>query len=153
MPMGGSIMDEIFVVIDDEGEGADQKKILSAGLNIKIADRSCKFPITKNCSSLEEFELEIIDAGVEDIDKVEDKFIIYCQMEDFGGVQKKLEEMEIESENAELQRIPINTKELSKEEALKILKIIDEFEEIDDVQNVYHNLEITDELMAELENE
>ncbi|MBA7553127.1 putative transcriptional regulatory protein [subsurface metagenome] len=69
-------------------------------------------------------------------------------MEDFGNVQKKLDEMGVEVENAELQRIPNSTKTLAAEDANKVLKMIEEFEDIDDVQNVYHNLELTEEVMA-----
>jgi transcriptional/translational regulatory protein YebC/TACO1 len=71
-------------------------------------------------------------------------------MEDFGNMMKKLEEMKIEPENAELQRIPNETVTLAKDSALKILKIIETFEDDDDVQNVFHSLEITDELMEEM---
>jgi transcriptional/translational regulatory protein YebC/TACO1 len=64
---------------------------------------------------------------------------------------KKLEELGVEAENARLQRIPKEQIRLNKEDALKILKAVEFFEEDDDVQNVYHNLEITDEVMAEME--
>jgi transcriptional/translational regulatory protein YebC/TACO1 len=57
----------------------------------------------------------------------------------------------VKIESAELQRIPNDTKTLDLDAAQKVLRIIDEFEEIDDVQNVYHNLEMTDELMNALE--
>jgi len=63
---------------------------------------------------------------------------------------KKLEELGIEPESAELQRIPHETKTLDKENAQKILKVIELFEDDDDVQRVFHNLEITDELMEEM---
>jgi len=94
----------------------------------------------------DEFELEIIDAGVEEIELEDDKFIITTAKEDFGSMQKKLDEMGIEPENAELQRIPNDTKILDVESAKKILAMIDDFEDLDDVQNVYHNLEMTDDL-------
>ena len=99
----------------------------------------------------EEFELEIIDAGVEDLELQDDMFIITTAMEDFGAVQKKLESMKLEPENASLQRIPTETKTLSVDAAVRVLKLIDEFEEDDDVQNVYHNLEVTDEIMDAME--
>jgi transcriptional/translational regulatory protein YebC/TACO1 len=58
--------------------------------------------------------------------------------------------MGIEPESAELQRIPHETVKLDMEDARKILKVIEAFEDDDDVQKVFHNLEITDELMAEM---
>ncbi|MCF8225699.1 MAG: YebC/PmpR family DNA-binding transcriptional regulator [Bacteroidales bacterium] len=96
----------------------------------------------------EEFELEIIDAGVEEIELNDDMFLITTALEDFNNVQKKLEEMGIETESAELQRIPNDTKELPLEDAVQILRTIEEFEDDDDVQNVFHNLEVTEEVMA-----
>jgi len=116
-----------------------------------LFDRKGVFVIPKGDLNVEEFQLEIIDAGVEEIDEVDDKLIVYCAMEDFGNVQKKLEELNIEAENAELQRIANNTKTLTVDESLQILKIVEEFEELDDVQNIYHNLEVTDEVIAAME--
>ena len=68
-------------------------------------------------------------------------------------MQKRLEELGITPKSAELQRIPNDFKTLEVEEALKVFRLIREFEDNDDVQSVYHNLEMTDELAAALENE
>ncbi|PIE84116.1 MAG: YebC/PmpR family DNA-binding transcriptional regulator [Bacteroidia bacterium] len=101
----------------------------------------------------EDLELELIDAGAEEIERVEDEIIVTTGFEDFGAMQKKLDEMGLTPKNAELQRIPNDTKELPVEEAKKVLRIVSEFEDLDDVQNVYHNLEMTDELAEALESE
>ncbi len=101
--------------------------------------------------NMEDFELEVIDGGAEDIVEEDGMITITTQMEDFGKMQKKLEELNIEAENAELQRIPHETVSLEMENAKKILKVIDAFEDDDDVQYVFHNMEITDELMAEID--
>ena len=100
----------------------------------------------------EEFELEIIDAGVEEIELEEDTFMITTPMEEFHNVQKKLQEMGLEPESADLQRIPNDTIELTVEQSVQIMKIIEEFEDDDDVQSVWHNLEVTDEVSAALES-
>jgi YebC/PmpR family DNA-binding regulatory protein len=113
-------------------------------------DRKGIFTLPKGDLDDEEFELEMIDAGAEDIVLEENFYTVTTAMEDFGNVAKKLEEMEIETETAGLQRIPKDTVALGKDEALKILKVIEAFEEDDDVQNVYHNLEVTEEIMAEM---
>ncbi|OFX28273.1 MAG: transcriptional regulator [Bacteroidetes bacterium GWA2_31_9] len=102
-------------------------------------------------TDIEEFELEIIDVGAEDIENLEDVIVVTTAMEDFGKVRKKLDEMNIEAENAELKRIPTETKKLEIEQSKKILAMADLFEEDDDVQNVFHNLEVTDELMESME--
>jgi YebC/PmpR family DNA-binding regulatory protein len=116
-----------------------------------IFDRKGVFTVPKGTINPEEFELEIIDAGVEDIELNDDVFEITCAVEEFGKVQKKLDEMGIKIENAQLQRIPNDTKKLDVDAAQKVLKIIEEFEDVDDVQYVYHNLEMTDELMKAME--
>lgn len=115
-----------------------------------LFDRKGIFNVPKGDLDIEEFELEMIDAGAEDIEVEDDFFSITTAMEDFGSMQKKLEEMGIEPESAELQRIPHEAVKLEKEDALKILKVIEIFEDDDDVQNVFHNLEMTDELMEEI---
>lgn len=117
-----------------------------------LFDRKGVFNIPKGELDPDDFQLEIIDAGVEEFEVTEDMFVITTAMEDFGNVQKKLEEMGIEPESASLQRIPNDTKELSVEDSKKILNMIEEFEDIDDVQNVYHSLEMTDDLMAAMED-
>ncbi len=108
------------------------------------------FPVTEGID-MDEFEMEMIDAGAEDIEVEEGLIAITTAKEDFGSVQKKLDELNVEVENAGLQRIPNDTKELDVESALKVLKMIDAFEDDDDVQNVYHSLELTDEVAVAME--
>ncbi len=115
-----------------------------------LFDRKGIFTVPKGELDEEEFELELIDAGAEDLTLDDDYFTVTTAMEDFGAMMKKLEEMGLEPENAELQRIPNDTVKLSFDDAKKILRVIEAFEEDDDVQNVFHNLEITDEIMAEM---
>jgi len=122
----------------------------SLGTNGSVAfmfDRKGVITVPVGDMDTEEFELNIIDAGVEELELEGDVYIITCALEDFGNVQKKLDELEIEPENAELQRIPHETKQLDQGDAMKVLRIIEEFEDDDDVQNVYHNLELTDSLL------
>jgi len=115
-----------------------------------IFDRKGVFTIKAEGIDEDEFTLEAIDGGAEDVVKEDDILMVYTSFEDFGNMQKKLEEISIEPENAELQRIPNNTKNIGTESAKKILKLIDLFEDDEDVQNVYHNLEITEELLSEM---
>lgn len=100
---------------------------------------------------LEEFEMELIDGGAEEFEKDEEFISVYTSFEDFGNMQKKLEELSIEAESQELQRIPTTTKTLDLEEGKKVLTIIEKFEDDDDVNNVFHDMEMTDELAAEME--
>ncbi len=116
-----------------------------------LFDRKGVFTVQKQDMDQEEFELEIIDAGVEDCEMEDDIFIITTAIEDFSNVQKKLDEMGVYIENAELQRIPNDTKVLDTQTAIKVIKMIEDFEDLDDVQNVYHNMEVTEEIEALLQ--
>lgn len=103
--------------------------------------------------NLEEFELELIEGGATKIEKEDDLMTIYTDFNDFGMMSSKLEELNIETKSSEVQRIPLNTLELPVEDAKKILNLVEKFEDDDDVQNVYHNLDITDELIEAMEAE
>jgi YebC/PmpR family DNA-binding regulatory protein len=116
-----------------------------------LFERKGAFTIKNEGLSLEELELEMIDAGAEDFEIDDDTLTITCAMEDFGNVSRKLGEMGIEPEESGLKRIPNDTKSLDVESAKKVLKFIEALEDDDDIQNVYHNLEMTDELAAALE--
>ena len=115
-----------------------------------IFDRKGVFSVPVKDLNEDEFIMEVIDAGAEEVEVEDQYFTIYSAMEDFGSMQKKLEQMGVEVERAELQRIPKTTVTLDKEQAQKVLKLIDLFEDDDDVQNVFHNLELTDEMMQEI---
>jgi YebC/PmpR family DNA-binding regulatory protein len=116
-----------------------------------LFDRKGIFVLRNEGLSPDEFELEMIDAGAEDIDIDDDMVTVTCAMEDFGSVNRRLNELEIEVEEAGLKRIPNDLKMLDVESAKKVLRIVDALEDDDDIQFVYHNLEMTDELAAELE--
>ncbi len=116
-----------------------------------IFERKGVFSLPADDLNQEEFEMAVIDAGAEDIDLEDGYFNITTAMEYFGPMMKRLEEMNITPESAQLERIPVTTVSLDKETAKKVLRMIEIFEEDDDVQNVYHNLEMTDELMDEMD--
>jgi YebC/PmpR family DNA-binding regulatory protein len=108
------------------------------------------FTIKNEGLTLEDLELEMIDAGAEDFDVDGDMLTVTCAMEDFGNINRKLYDLGIEPEEAGLKRIPNDSKKLDLDSARKVLKLIDALEDDDDIQFVYHNLEMTDELAAEL---
>ena len=116
-----------------------------------LFDRKGVFTIKNEGLSIEELELEMIDAGAEDFEVDGDMLTITCAKEDFGSVNRKLNELGIEAEESALKRIPNDTKKLDVESAKKVLKFIEVLEDDDDIQNVYHNLEMTDDLAAALE--
>jgi YebC/PmpR family DNA-binding regulatory protein len=116
-----------------------------------LFERKGIFTIKNEGFNLDDLELEMIDAGAEDFDVYGDTLTITCAKEDFGSVSRKLAELGIEPEESGLKRIPNDTKKLDVESAKKVLKFIEILEDDDDIQNVYHNLEMTNELAAELE--
>ncbi len=127
----------------------------SLGTNGSVAfmfERKGIITLLKGNLDADELQMEIIDAGVEDFEETDENFVITTPVESFSAVQRKLEEMGIEAENAELQRIPIETKTLPVEDALKVLRLVELFEEDDDIQNVFHNLEITEEIAEKMDS-
>ena len=120
-----------------------------------IFDRKGVFTISPEQIKIavEELEMELIDAGLEELEVDEEAVTVYCEYADFNNMQTKLEELEIEIENSELQRIPNNTKKISAEQAEKVLKLLDLLEENDDVQQVFHNMELTEEILNAMDSE
>ncbi len=112
-----------------------------------IFDRKGVFQIKRSAVAmdLDELEMELIDAGLEEMESDDEYITLYTAMEDFGAMVKKLEDMKIEVESAELQRIPNTTKTIDEESMRKVLKIVDLLEEDDDVQAVYHDMEIPED--------
>ncbi len=102
------------------------------------------FTVTKPKGDLEEFELELIDHGLEDIfeGESENSLIIYASFENFGAMQRALEERKLEVTSASLVRFPLTTIEISPEHLAEIEKMIAELEDDDDVQHVCHNLKL-----------
>ena len=112
-----------------------------------LFDRKGVFEVKQGEWDEEELTLELIDAGAEDVELDEGIFYITTQFEDFGSMQARLEEMEMDVVKAELQRIPKTTTALPSGEAKKAYRLIEKLEEDDDVHAVYHNLQLTDELV------
>ena len=112
-----------------------------------IFDRKGVFQIKRTDISmdLDSLEMELIDGGLEEMESDEDYITLYTAMEDFGTMVKKLEDMKIEVESAELQRIPNTTKTIDEESMRKVLKIVELLEDDDDVQAVYHDMEIPED--------
>ena len=102
---------------------------------------------------LEELEMELIDGGLEELEQDEEAITIYNDFADFSNMTNLLEKLSIEVKNAELQRIPNNFKSITSEQALLVLKLLDKLEEDDDVQNVFHNMEMSEEIMTLMEGE
>lgn len=89
----------------------------------------------------EELELELIDAGLEELGEDGDgNLIVRCEFNSFGSMQKALEEKGITPISSELEWIPQNTVEVSEEQSDEVFKLIERLEQDDDVQRVFHNM-------------
>jgi len=91
-----------------------------------------------------------IEAGAEDVMSDEDGHTIICGFEDIGDVSKALEDKLGEAETVKAIWRPQNTVPVDEEKAQSLMKLIDTLEDDDDVQNVYSNFEVSDEVMAKL---
>jgi len=107
-----------------------------------LFDHSCNFRIDASGHNPDEIELEFIDFGVEEVFIDEDGMLLYAPFESFGEVQKELEKRKFEILSSGFDRIPQTTKALSLEEHEDVISLIERIEEDEDVQNVYHTLEI-----------
>lgn len=98
------------------------------------------FDVTNSGLDLEELELDLIDAGLEEIEVDGDTIYIYGAYTDFGTLSKAIEEKGLKVNSASLQQIPNSPQEFSDEQLEDIDKLIEKIEEDDDVQAVYTNI-------------
>ncbi len=106
-----------------------------------LFDHKCVFKISpKEGVSTEDLELELIDYGVDEVEQDEEDILLYGEFKSYSEIQKYLEENEFEIHSAEFERIPNDLKELTKEQQEQIQKLLDRFEDDEDVQNVFHNM-------------
>ncbi len=104
-------------------------------------NRKSIFEIVKSDAiNAEELELELIDAGCEEIEVTDEHVIVYGDFTSFGTLAKALEDLNIEVQKSSLQRIPTSPVEFSEEELVAIEKLLDKIEDDDDIQQVFTNI-------------
>jgi YebC/PmpR family DNA-binding regulatory protein len=125
---------QIFVAKEIEGEG---KK---AGMepNGAAADE-------------DEFMMAVAEAGGEDYEDADEEWIVYTAATDLAAVKNALHDQGIETKGAELTMIPTTPTEVSVADAKKLMRLIDKLEELEDLQNVYHTADITEEIASQLD--
>lgn len=116
--------------------------LATAGALEFMFQRKGVFKIAPGGKPLDELELDLIDAGADDVevDDEEGMIIAYTDFEGFAKMQRTLEEKGLEVKSAELQRIPSTTTSLTDEQMDEVGKLIERLEEDEDVQNVFHNI-------------
>ena len=106
-------------------------------------ERTCNFQLVKDDLDPEELEFEFIDFGVEEVFIDQDDIFLYASFENFGDIQGELEKRNIEILSSNFERIPKVLKKLNSNQKQDIEKLIERIEEDDDVQNVYHSMDIS----------
>ena len=116
----------------------------TSGSVVFMFDHTCNFTVKKEdiTTDMEELELELIDFEVEEIFDDEEGIIIYAPFEQFGAIQSYFEDNNIEILSSGFERIPTTTNKLSEEQQADVEKLLERLEEDDDVQNVYHSMEL-----------
>ena len=94
----------------------------------------------KDGMNIEDLELELIDAGLEEIEENEGVIYCYADYTNFGSMSNALDNLKIEVAKADLQRIPNSPVEFTDEQLVDIEKLIDKLEDDDDIQSVFHNI-------------
>ncbi|RNL19869.1 YebC/PmpR family DNA-binding transcriptional regulator [Slackia faecicanis] len=112
----------------------------------KVADK-------ENAVDEDEFMLLVAEAGGLDYEDAEDEWIVYTNPSDLMAVKAALEEAGVETKGAELTMMPSTPTQVSPADAKKVMRLIDKLEELEDLQNVYHSMDMTDEVIAALEEE
>ncbi len=112
----------------------------NSGSVMFLFERRGVFKFDPTILNLDELELDLIDAGAEEIHTDDEEIIVYTKFTEFGHMQKFLESKSLEPKSSELQYIPTTTKELSEAEQDEVMECVSALEEDEDVQTVYHNL-------------
>lgn len=99
----------------------------------------------------DELFLLVADAGGDDLEMGDEDIVVYSAAGDVMSVKSALAEAGLTVKGAELVMEPVNTTVVSVADAQKVLRLVDKLEELDDIQNVYHTMELTDEIAAALE--
>ena len=112
----------------------------TSGSVIFMFEHTCNFRVkTEDLKmDLEEFELELIDVEVEEVFEDEDGILIYAPFEQYGAIQKYLEENSLEILSSGFERIPTTTKSLNEEQQADVDKLLEKLEDDEDVLSVYH---------------
>ncbi|HEX3779316.1 MAG TPA: YebC/PmpR family DNA-binding transcriptional regulator [Pseudonocardiaceae bacterium] len=107
--------------------------------------------VPKNGLSEDDVLLAVLDAGAEEVNDLDESFEIVSEPTDLLAVRKALQEADYEYDSAEASFVPSMTVSLDEDGARKVFRLIDALEDCDDVQNVFTNIDVSDEVMAALD--
>ena len=143
---GGSLGTTGSVAFQFERKGSIAVEKVIHSDDKKVADR-------ENAVDEDEFMMAVAEAGGDDYEDADEEWIVYTSPSDLMAVKKALEEQGVQVKGAELTMIPSTPTEVSVADAKKVMRLIDRLEELEDLQNVYHTMDITDEIAEALEEE
>jgi YebC/PmpR family DNA-binding regulatory protein len=107
--------------------------------------------VPKADSSEDDIMLAVLDAGAEEINDLGDSFEVVSEPTDLVPVRTALQDAGIEYDSAESSLVPTMTVPVDEEAARKVFKLIDALDDCDDVQNIYANFDVSDEVMAAID--
>ncbi len=145
---GGNLATSGSVAFQFDRKGQIMVPKIIEGDGKKVADRP-----NGAAGDPDEFEMMLLEAGADDYEDADDEWIVYTAATDLMAVKRAIEAEEVETAGAELIMVPQNPAEVSVVDAKKVMRLIDRLEELEDLQNVYHTMDITDEIAAALEEE
>jgi len=129
----------------------DRKGQIMVSKEVETGDK--KNPIGPNGAAAdeEEFMLAVAEAGGDDYEDADEEWIVYTAPGDLMAVVKELEAQGIQVKGAEMTMIANTPSAVSVADAKKVMRLIDKLEELEDLQAVYHTMDITDEIAEALD--
>jgi YebC/PmpR family DNA-binding regulatory protein len=125
-------------------------KLGTSGSVAYLFERKGVILVPKESTDEDELMVVALEAGAEDVEEQENDYRVVTAAEDFTAVREALGEASVKFENAEITMVPQNSIDLDAGTARQTLRLIDTLEENDDVQEVYANFDISEEVMAEV---
>jgi YebC/PmpR family DNA-binding regulatory protein len=105
--------------------------------------------VAKDGLDEEELTLQAIDAGADDVVTEEESFIVYTAIENLHKTNEQLESAGVKTDEVSLTYVPTNKTELPPDDVPKLLRLLDALEDLDDVQETYVNVDITEDMLQE----
>lgn len=127
----------------------ERKGTIAVDKVIKSDDK--KIPDRENAVDEDEFMLAVAEAGGDDYEDAGDEWIVWTAYDNMQAVHKALEDQGIEVKGSELTRVPTTPTELGLADAKKVQRLVDRLEELEDVQNVYTTMSVSDEVAEQLD--
>lgn len=159
-PQGSALLIECLT--DNKNRAASEVRVAITRNGGTVADpgsvaylfsRKGVVSLPKKDLSEDDILMAVLDAGAEEVRESGDAFEVHAEPSDLRAVVAGLEDAGIEYETDEVEFVPSMQVELDADAARRFLKLVDALEELDDVQNVYSNADLSDEVLVQLEND